>query len=50
MREVALPGPLVLVLRTQIADRGAMGPHGVDEARHVRSGGPDGRVGALASP
>jgi hypothetical protein len=48
MSEVALPGPLFIVLRAQIAKRGAMGQQVVDDARDFMGGGDDGRFGALA--
>jgi hypothetical protein len=50
MSEVALPGPLFIVLRAQIATWGAMGQQVVDDARDFMGGGDDGRFGALASP
>jgi hypothetical protein len=50
MSEVALPGPLCIVLRAQLAKRGARGQQVVDEARELVGGGADDRVGALASP
>jgi hypothetical protein len=50
MSEVALPGPLFIVLRAQIATWSARGQQVGDDARDFMGGGDDGRFGALASP
>jgi hypothetical protein len=48
--EIPFPGPLFIVLRAEIAKRGAMREEVVDDARDLVGGRDDGGFGAEASP